>query len=66
MEEKSLPLIEKSQYTYETLDQIQLTINKTIDEETNQIKEYQLKINQLEDLIKYEIEREISCQNLLM
>jgi translation initiation factor 2B subunit (eIF-2B alpha/beta/delta family) len=66
MEEKSLPLIEKSQYICETLDQIQLSISQTVAEENHQVEKLQLKINQLEELIKYEIQREISCQNLLM
>jgi hypothetical protein len=66
MEEKSLPLIQKSQYTSETLDQIQSTINLTIIEQNQQVEQLQIKINQLEELIKHEIEREISCQNILM
>jgi transcriptional regulator NrdR family protein len=66
MEEKSLPLIQKSQYTSEILDKIQSDINLTINEENQQVEQLQIKINQLEKLIKHEIEREISCQNILM
>ncbi len=66
MEEKSLPLIQKSQYTSEILDKIQSDINLTITEENQQVEQLQIKINQLEELIKHEIEREISCQNILM
>jgi len=66
MEEKSLPLVQKSQYTSEILDKIQSDINLTITEENQQVEQLQIKINQLEELIKHEIEREISCQNILM
>jgi hypothetical protein len=66
MEEKSLPLVQKSQYTSETLDKIHSTINITIDEQNHEVEQLQIKINQLEDSIKHEIEREISCQNILM
>jgi len=66
MEEKSLPLVQKSQYTSEILDKIQSNINLTVTEENQQVEKLQIKINQLEELIKHEIEREISCQNILM
>ena len=66
MEEKSLPLVQKSQSTSETLDQIHASINRTIIEQNEQVEELQMRINQLEESIKHEIEREISCQNILM
>ena len=66
IEEKSLPLVEKSQLTSETLDKIHLSINTTTNDQYQQVEELQKKINQLEDLIKYEIEHEISCQNTLL
>ena len=66
MEEKSLPLIQKSQYTSETLDKIHSNINTTLTEQNHEVEKLQIKINQLENLIKQEIKREISCQNLLM
>ncbi len=66
MEEKSLPLVQKSQYASETLDKIHSTINRTRTEQNHQVEQLQIKINQLEELIKHEIEREISCQNILM
>jgi 3-dehydroquinate dehydratase len=66
MEEKSLPLIQKSQYTSEKLDQIHSSITNTQTEHDHQVEKLQLKLNQLENLIHQEISREISCQNLLM
>ncbi|CAF0952452.1 unnamed protein product [Adineta steineri] len=66
MEEKSLPLVQKSQYTCETLDQIHSTISLTTNEQNSQVEQLQTKITQLENLIKHETEHEISCQNLLI
>jgi hypothetical protein len=66
MEEKSLPLVQQSQSTSEILDQIHSTINLTIIEQNQQVEQLQIKIDQLEELIKHEINREISCQNILM
>ncbi|CAF0959972.1 unnamed protein product [Rotaria sordida] len=66
MEEKSLPLVEKSQYTSEILDKIHSTINNTITEQNHEVEQLQIKIDQLEELIKHENEREISCQNTLI
>ncbi len=66
MEEKSLPLVQQSQSTSEILEQIHSTINSTIIEQNQQVEQLQLKIDQLEELIKHEINREISCQNILM
>ncbi|CAF0966684.1 unnamed protein product [Adineta steineri] len=66
MEEKSLPLVQKSQYTCETLDKIHSTINLTINEQNSQVEQLQIKITQLVNLIKHETEHEISCQNLLI
>ncbi|CAF3149946.1 unnamed protein product [Rotaria sp. Silwood2] len=66
MEEKSLPLVEKSQYTSEILDKVHSTINNTITEQNHEVEQLQLKIDQLEELIKHEIEHEISCQNTLI
>ncbi|CAF4186176.1 unnamed protein product, partial [Adineta steineri] len=66
MEEKSLPLVQKSQYTCETLDKIHSTINLTTNEQNSQVEQLQIKITQLENLIKHEIEHETSCQNLLI
>ncbi|CAF0907730.1 unnamed protein product [Adineta steineri] len=66
MEEKSLPLVQKSQYTCETLDKIHSTINLTTNEQNFQVEQLQIKITQLENLIKNETEHEISCQNLLI
>ncbi|CAF3556586.1 unnamed protein product [Rotaria socialis] len=65
MEEKSLPLVEKSQYTSELLDSIHSTIKNTISEQNHEVEQLKIKINQLEESIKQEIEREISCQNIL-
>ncbi|CAF3634743.1 unnamed protein product [Rotaria socialis] len=65
MEEKSLPLVEKSQYTSELLDSIHSTIKNTISEQNHEVEQLKIKVNQLEESIKQEIEREISCQNIL-
>lgn len=66
MEEKSLPLVEKSQYTSEILDRIHITINNTLVEQNHESEQLEIKINQLEESIKREIERETSCQNTLL
>lgn len=66
MEEKSLPLVQKSQMTSESLEQIQYTINQTLLDQDHQVEQLQEKITRLEEQIKHEIDREISCQNLLM
>ncbi|CAF1242614.1 unnamed protein product [Rotaria sp. Silwood1] len=66
MEDKSLPLVEKSQYTSEILDKIHSTINNTITEQNHEVEQLQIQIDQLEELVKYEIEREIPCQNTLI
>ena len=66
MEEKSLPLVQKSQMTSESLEHIQSTINQTIVDQDHQVKHLQEKISEFEEQIQHEIEREISCQNLLM
>ncbi|CAF1641050.1 unnamed protein product [Rotaria magnacalcarata] len=65
MEEKSLPLVEKSQYTSEILDRIHSTIKNTISEHNHEVEQLKIKINQFEEFIKQEIEREISCQHIL-
>ncbi|CAF1145180.1 unnamed protein product [Adineta ricciae] len=64
MEEKSLPLVEKSQHTSEVLDRIHSTTITTQTEQDHQVEQLQLKINHLKDLINHEIEREITCKNL--
>jgi glutathionyl-hydroquinone reductase len=66
MEEKSLPLIQKSQSNSEILEQIRSAINSTILEQNQQVEQLQLKIDQLEQSIKHEINREISCQSILI
>ena len=66
MEEKSLPLVQKSQSNSEILEQIRSTINSTIIEQNQQVEQFQLKIDELEELIKHEINRELSCQSILM
>ena len=66
MEEKSLPLVEKSQYTSEILDKVNSTINVTLKKQNHEVEQLQSKINELEKLIKHEIERETLSQNILM
>ena len=66
MEEKSLPLVQKSQMTSESLEQIQYTINQTILDQNHQVEQLQERITRLENQIQHEIDREISCQNILM
>lgn len=66
MEEKSLPLVQKSQTISETLDDVQLTIKKNLLDENEQVQQLENRINQFEDMIKTEINRELSCQNRLM
>lgn len=66
MEEKSLPLVQKSQTISETLDEIQMTIKKNLLDENQQVQQLQNRINQFEDMIKNEINRELTCQNRLM
>lgn len=66
MEEKSLPLVQKSQMTSESLEQIQYTINQTILDQDQQVEQLQETITRLENQIQHEIDREISCQNILM
>ena len=66
MEEKSLPLVQKSQMTSESLEHIQYTINQTLADQDQQVKQLQEKISELEGQIQHEIDREISCQNILM
>mgnify|MGYP006892781648 FL=1 len=66
MEEKSLPLVQKSQTISETLDDVQLTIKKNLLDENEQVQQLENRIHQFEDMIKTEINRELSCQNRLM
>lgn len=66
MEEKSLPLIEKNQYTSEVLDRTRSNLNKTINEEKTEVEQLRIKINELERSIKHKIDRENSYQDILM
>ena len=65
MEEKSLPLVEKSQHTAEILDQMQSKIDAIQTDQQHQVALFQQKIDQLEEFLHQAKEREHSCQSLL-
>ena len=66
MEEKSLPLVQKSQQTSETLDQLQTKIEAVHIDQHQQVQHSQEKIDQLELTVQDALERERSCRTVLM
>lgn len=66
MEEKSLPLVEKSQQTSEYLDNIHSKILATQAEQDHDVDQLELAIHHLEELIQRETEREDACRALLV
>ena len=65
MEEKSLPLVQKSQQTSETLDQLQTKIDAVHIDQHQQAQHLQEKIDQVEQTIRDTRERERLCQTVL-
>lgn len=66
MEEKSLPLVQKSQQTSETLDQLQTKIEAVHIDQLQQVEHLQEKVDQLEQTIRDALQRERSCRTVLM
>ena len=65
MEEKSLPLVEKSQHTSEILDSIRSNIQNIINEQNYEVEQLQIKINHLQESSQHELKYENSCENIL-
>jgi hypothetical protein len=65
MEDKSLPLLEKSQHAFEVLDQLQSNIDTITIDQRYQVESCQGNINQLKQSIEQSVEFERSCQKIL-
>lgn len=65
MEEKSLPLVEKSQQTSAILDELKTKLDTIRFEHERQTAQFQNEIDQLTQTVEQAKQREVSCRTLL-